>query len=88
MLLFPHVGYGREKVRIIFEGSWLDPREFTVNVKKKERRGYMNNTSYFLGSLQEATQDISDTLVEIMDFARAVADLKVSNDDYYLLLTL
>jgi len=88
MLLFPHVGYGREKVKIIFEGSWLDPREFTINVKTKERRGYMNNSSYFLRSLLEATQDISDTLVEIMDFARAVKDLKVSDDDYDLLLTL
>jgi hypothetical protein len=38
--------------------------------------------------LQEATQDISDTLVEVMDFARAVGSLKVVNDDYHLLLTL
>jgi hypothetical protein len=57
-------------------------------VKKKERRGYFNNSSYFLRSLQEATQDISDTLVEVMDFARAVGSLKVVNDDYHLLLTL
>ncbi len=75
MLLFPHVGYGREKVKIIFEGSWLDPREFTVNVKTKERRGYMKDSSFFLRSLQEATQDISDTLFEVMDFARAVGSL-------------
>ena len=88
MLLFPHVGYGREKVRIIFEGSWLDPREFTVNVKTKERRGYMHNSSFFLRSLQEATQDISDTLVEVMDFAKAVDSLKVVDDDCHLLITL
>ncbi len=88
MVLFPRVGYGRYQVRIIFEGTWIDPREFTVNVKKKERRGYFNNSSYFLRSLQEATQDISDTLVEVMDFARAVGSLKVVNNDYHLLLTL
>ena len=88
MLLFPRVGYGRNKVRIIFEGSWLDPREFTVNVKTKERRGYMHKSNFFLRSLQEASQDISDTLVEVMDFARAMAKLKVVDDDSYLLITL
>ena len=88
MLLFPRVGYGRNQVRIIFEGSWLDPREFTINVKTKERRGYIHKSSYFLRSLQEATQDISDTLVEVMDFVRAVANLRVVDEDYHLLLTL
>ena len=88
MILFPRVGYGREKVRIIFEGSWLDPREFTVNVKPKERRGYMLNTSFFLRSLQEAIQDNIDTLHEVMDFTKAVANLKVVDDDYNLLIIL
>ena len=88
MLLFPRVGYGREKIKIIFESNWLEPREFTVNIKTKERRGYMKNSSYFLRSLQEATQDISDTLVEVMDFAGAVGSLKVVDDDFHLLKTL
>jgi hypothetical protein len=48
----------------------------------------MNNSSYFLRSLQEATQDISDTLVEVIDFARAVAKLKVVDDDFHLLYSL
>ena len=48
----------------------------------------MHNSSFFLRSLQEATQDISDTLVEIMDFARAVGSLKVVDDDFHLLITL
>ena len=48
----------------------------------------MHNSSYFLRSLQEATQDISDTLVEVMDFVRAVANLRVVDEDYHLLLTL
>jgi hypothetical protein len=39
-------------------------------------------------SLQEATQDISDTLVEVIDFVRAVANLRVVDEDYHLLLTL
>jgi hypothetical protein len=48
----------------------------------------MHNSSFFLRSLQEATQDISDTLVEVMDFVRAVANLRVVDEDYHLLLTL
>jgi len=88
MILFPHVGYGKEKVRIIFEGCWLDPREFTVNVTPKEKRGYLHNSSYFLRSIQEVVQDISDTLVEVMDFARAVANVKFVDEDYHLLFPL
>lgn len=88
MLLLPHVGYRREKVRIIFEGYWLDPREFTVNVKAKERRGYKKDSNFFLRSLKEVTQDISNILVEIMDFAKVVAGLRVKEDDYHLLLPL
>jgi hypothetical protein len=88
MLLLPHVGYRREKVRIIFEGYWLDPREFTVNVKAKERRGYKKDSNFFLRSLKEVTQDISNILVEIMDFAKVVAGLRVKDDDYHLLLPL
>ena len=48
----------------------------------------MHNSSFFLRSLQDATQDISDTLVEVMDFARAVVSLKVVDDDLNLLKTL
>ncbi len=48
----------------------------------------MHNSSFFLRSLQEATQDISDTLVEVMDFARAVGSLKVVDDDCHLLKAL
>jgi hypothetical protein len=48
----------------------------------------MHNSSFFLRSLQEATQDISDTLVEVMDFAKAVDSLKVVDDDCHLLITL
>jgi hypothetical protein len=48
----------------------------------------MHNSSFFLRSLQEATQDISDTLVEVMDFAGAVGSLKVVDDDFHLLKTL
>lgn len=85
MLLFPYVGYRKEKVRIIFQDSWLEPREFTINVKPKERRGYKHISSYFLMSLQEATQDIIDTLFVIQDFVSAVATLKVTDDDHHLL---
>ena len=66
----------------------MEPREFTINVKPKERRGYEHISSYFLRSLQEATQDIIGTLFVIQDFVRAVASLKVTDDDYNLLLTL
>ena len=66
----------------------MEPREFTINVKPKERRGYAHISSYFLRSLQEATQDIIDTLFVIQDFVSAVASLKVTDDDYHLLFTL
>jgi hypothetical protein len=48
----------------------------------------MHNSNFFLRSLQEATQDISDTLVEVMDFVRAVSNLKVVDEDYHLILTI
>jgi hypothetical protein len=63
MVLLAHVGYRRERVRVIFEDCWLEPREFTVNVKPKEKRGYKKVSSYFLRSLQEVTEDITNTLV-------------------------
>ena len=63
MVLLAHVGYRRERVRIIFENCWLEPREFTVNVKPKEKRGYKKDSSYFLRSLQEVTEDITNTWV-------------------------
>ena len=88
MVLLAHVGYRRERVRVIFEDCWLEPREFTVNVKPKEKRDYKKDSSYFLRSLQEATQDIIDTLFVIQDFVSAVASLKVTDDDYDLLFTL
>ena len=51
MLLFPVVGYGKEKVRVTFEGCWLETREFTVNVKPSERRGVKYVSHFFLRSL-------------------------------------
>ncbi len=51
MLLFPVVGYGKEKVRVTFEGCWLETREFTVNVKPSERRGVKYDSHFFLRSL-------------------------------------
>ena len=44
MLLFPMVGYGKEKVRVDFDGCWLEPRLFTVNVKPNERRGVKHDS--------------------------------------------
>ena len=88
MVLLAYVGYRRERVRVIFEDCWLDPREFTVNVKPNEKRDFKKDSSYFLRSLLEATQDIIDTLFVVQDFLSAVASLKVTDDDYHLLLTL
>ena len=88
MVLLPHVDYRRERIRVIFENCWLDPREFTVNVKAKEQRGHKRDSNYFLRSLQEVTEDITNTLVGIMDFVKAVEGLKVNDDDYHLVLPL
>jgi hypothetical protein len=86
MVLLPHVGYQRERIRVIFEDCWLEPREFTVNVSAKEKRGYKKDSNYFLRSLREVTEDITNTLVGIMDFVKAVEGLKVIDEDYHLLL--
>ena len=88
MILLPHVDYRRERVRIIFEGYWLDPREFTVNVRAKERRDYKKDSNFFLRSLQEVAENITNTLVEVKDFVKAVASLSVNDDEYHLLLPL
>jgi hypothetical protein len=68
MVLFPVVGYGKEKVRIHFEGCWLEPREFTVNVLPSEKRGYKHESSFFLRSLVKVVNEIVDTLVTVKDF--------------------
>ena len=88
MVLFPVVGYGKEKVRIHFEGCWLEPREFTVNVKPSERRGFKHESSFFLRSLNQVVQDIADTLADIKDFIQAFANLKIADQDFELLLPL
>jgi hypothetical protein len=88
MVLLPHVGYRRELVRIIFEDHWIEPREFTVNVMAKEKRDFKRGSSYFLRSLQEVTEDIINTLVAVMDYAKTVAGIEVSNDDYHLFFPL
>jgi hypothetical protein len=81
MVLLAHVSYRRERVRVIFEDCWLEPREFTVNVKPKEKRDYKKDSNYFLRSLQEVTQDITNILVEIMDFIKALKCLRVKDDE-------
>ena len=86
MVLLPHVNYGRERVRIIFEDCWLEPREYTVNVSAKEKRGFKKDSNYFLRSLQEVTEDITSTFFGIIDFVKAVKGLKVNDDEYHLLL--
>jgi hypothetical protein len=52
MLLFPIVYYGKHKVKVHFDGYWMEPREFTVNVSTKDRRGIKNDSNYFLQSLK------------------------------------
>ena len=88
MVLLAHVGFRRDKVRVIFENCWLEPREFTVNVKPKEKRDYKKDSTFFLRSLQDVTQDISKILVKVMDFIKAHAGLSVKEDNFHLLLPL
>ncbi len=65
MVLFPIVGYGKQKVRIQFDGFWLDDREFTINVKPRDRRGFKNDSAFFLRSLQEVTKAITDAIFAV-----------------------
>ena len=88
MVLFPVVGYGKEKVRIHFEGCWLEPREFTVNVLPSEKRGYKHESSFFLRSLVKVVNEIADTLVAVKDFTQAVSNLKIEHKDMKILLPL
>jgi hypothetical protein len=88
MVLFPVVGYGKEKVRIHFEGCWLEPREFTVNVLPSEKRGYKHESSFFLRSLVKVVNEIADTLVAVKDFTQGVRNLKIEHKDIKILLPL
>jgi len=86
MVLFPLFGYGKHKVRIQFDGCWLDAREFTVNVKPHDRRGFCHNSAFFLRSLQEVTQEISAALFTILDLTMAFNNLKIEDEEQYELL--
>ncbi len=86
MVLFPLFGYGKHKVRIEFNGCWLDAREFTINVKPHDRRGFSHNSAFFLRSLQEVTQEISGALFTISDLTMAFNKLKIENEEQYELL--
>ena len=77
MVLFPVVGYGKEKVSIHFDGCWLEPREFTVNVLPSEKRGYQHESSFFLRSLLKVVNEIGDTLVTVKDFVKGLSYLKI-----------
>jgi hypothetical protein len=88
MVLFPVVGYGKEKVSIHFEGCWLEPREFTVNVLPSEKRGYKHESSFFLRSLLEVVNEIADTLVTVKDFVDGLTYLKIGHKDKKVLLPL
>ena len=88
MLLFPIVYYGKHKVKVHFDGYWMEPREFTVNVTTKDRRGIMHDSDYFLKSLKEVVKDIVDTAVEAKDLGSAFSHVKIIDEDYELLLPL
>jgi hypothetical protein len=53
-----------------------------VNVRAKERRDYKKDSNFFLRSLQEVAENITNTLVEVKDFVKAVAGLSVNDDEY------
>jgi hypothetical protein len=72
----------------VFDGCWLEPREFTVNVKPHERRAAKHHSHYYLRSLQDVAKDINDTLVELKDLTNAFNQLKFNPDEYELLLPL
>ena len=80
------VGYGKHKVMIEFDGCWLDARQFTVNVKPRDRRGFSHNSAFFLRSLQEVIQGISEVLYAIQDLTLAFNKLKIDDEQQYELL--
>jgi hypothetical protein len=86
MVLFPLFGYAKHKVRIQFDGCWLDTRKITINVKPNDRKGFCHNSAFFLRSLQEVTQDISAALFTISDLTMAFNKLKIEDKEQYELL--
>ena len=59
-----------------------------MNVRGKEKRGYKKDSNFFLRYLKEVTEDITNTLVDLMDFSKAFVGLKIKDDEYHLILPL
>ena len=81
MVLFPLFGYGKHKVRIQFDGCWLDASEFIINVKPSDRRGFCHNSAFFLRSLQEVTKEIIAALFTFSDLTTAFTQLKIEDQE-------
>ncbi len=86
MVLFLLFGYGKHKVRIQFDSCWFDAREFTINVKPCDCRGFCHNSAFFLRSLRELSQEIIVVLYTISDLTKAFTQLKIEDQEQYKLL--
>jgi hypothetical protein len=53
MILYPHLGHEKEKVRIIIEECWIEPREFAMNLTTKDKKKIL---TYFLRLTQEVNR--------------------------------
>ena len=74
------------KLVIQFDGCWLEAREFTINVKPHDRRGFCHNSAFFLRSLQVVTHEISAALFTVSDLTTAFNKLKIEDEEQYELL--
>ena len=86
MKLFPLFGYGKHKVRIQFNDCWLDSREFNINFKPCNPRGFCYNSAFFPRSLEEFSQEITVALFSILELSIEFNKLKVENEEQYELL--
>jgi hypothetical protein len=80
------VCYGKHKVRIQFDGCWLDFREFTINFKPLDPRGFCHSSAFFSRSLEEFSQEITVALFSILELSMKLNKLKVENEEQYELL--
>jgi hypothetical protein len=81
ILLFKVVGHTKEKVRVNFDGCWLEPREFTVNIRHKQRRSMAKDSTIYLRNLKEVTTEIAGTLIEIKEFIEVFNKVNIADEE-------
>ena len=87
MLVGPHVGYGINKVRMVFDDSWLEQRVFTLNVSAKEGRDFNHHRpSKLLRHIKQVTDQLIESASLVKSMLHAFKELKIAPSEEELLL--